>query len=92
MGCGNRRRKIFLTYYAVINRISGISTKHSDNGEIVVKPCNIAAGKTVILALYGGDKGNKLVEIQSREYTGTGSHIHTDQTLYTCKGYGLEQP
>ena len=65
--------KYFLTYYAVINRISGISTKHSDNGEIVVKPCNIAAGKTVILALYND---GKLVEMQkSSDYSETNREI-----------------
>lgn len=65
--------KYFLTYYAVINRISGISTNHSDNGEIVVKPCNIAAGKTVILALYND---GKLVEMQkSSDYSETNREI-----------------
>ena len=52
-----------------ITHLSGISARRSENGNIVVKPINIAAGKTVILALYDGDK---FVEMkQSNEYSET---------------------
>lgn len=73
IGDKNDGNEILTTYplcYKTIRYCSGINAKRSDNGIIVI-PLNIASGKTVILALYGGDKGNKLVEIQSREYTGT---------------------
>ena len=73
IGEENDGNEILTTYpllYKTIYYCSGINAKRSDNG-IIVTPLNIASGKTVILALYGGDKGNKLVEIQSREYTGT---------------------
>lgn len=50
-----------------VNHLSGISARRSENGNIVVKPINIDAGKTVILALYDGDR---FVEIQqSDEYS-----------------------
>ncbi len=56
-----------------INYISGISTKHSDDGKIVVKLINIDTGKTVIMALYDGDK---LAEMQlSSEYSETNREI-----------------
>lgn len=52
---------------AHINYCSGISAKRSDDGKIIVKPLNIAAGKIVILALYDGDR---FVEMQqSSEYS-----------------------
>ena len=56
-----------------ITYLSGISARRSENGNIVVKPINIAAGKTVILALYDGDK---FVEMQqSNEYSETKREI-----------------
>ncbi len=56
-----------------ITYLIGISARRSENGNIVVKPINIAAGKTVILALYDGDK---LVEMkQSNEYSETNREI-----------------
>ena len=56
-----------------ITCLSGISAKRSADGKIVVKPCNIDAGKTVILALYDGDK---FVEMQqSSEYSETKREI-----------------
>ena len=57
-----------------ITCLSGISAKRSADGKsIVVKPINIADGKTVILALYDGDK---IVEMQqSSEYSETKSEI-----------------
>ncbi len=56
-----------------IKPVRGISAKRSDDGKIVVKPCNIPAGKTVILALYDGDK---FVEMQqSSEYSETNREI-----------------
>lgn len=66
-----------------ITYLSGISTRHSENGNIVVKPINIAAGKTVILALYDGDK---FVEMkQSNEYSETNREITFIPTKpYTC--------
>lgn len=56
-----------------VNHLSGISARRSEKRNIVVKPINIAAGKTVFLALYDGDK---LVEIQqSGEYSETNKEI-----------------
>ena len=40
-----------------------------DDGKIIVKPIT-DTGKTVILALYDGDKGNRFIEIQSEIYNG----------------------
>ena len=66
-----------------ITYLSGISARLSENGNIVVKPINIAAGKTVILALYDGDK---FVEMQqSNEYSETNREITFISTKpYTC--------
>lgn len=66
-----------------ITYLSGISARRSENGNIVVKPINIAAGKSVILALYDGDK---LVEMQqSNEYSETNREITFIPTKpYTC--------
>ena len=66
-----------------ITHISGISARRSENGNIVVKPINIAAGKSVILALYDGDK---FVEMQqSNEYSETNREITFIPTKpYTC--------
>lgn len=57
-----------------ITCLSGISAKRSVDGKsIVVKPINIADGKTVILVLYDG---NKIVEMQqSSEYSETKREI-----------------
>lgn len=57
-----------------ITCLSGISAKRSADGKsIVVKPINIADGKTVILVLYDGDK---IVEMQqSSEYSETKREI-----------------
>ena len=57
-----------------ITYLSGISAKRSADGKsIVVKPINIADGKTVILVLYDGDK---IVEMQqSSEYSETKREI-----------------
>lgn len=57
----------YVLTYADISYLSGISAKHSADGKsIVVKPINIVPGKTVILALYDGDR---FVEMkQSSEY------------------------
>lgn len=56
-----------------ITTVRGISANRSDAGTIVVKPCNITVGKTVILALYDGDK---FVEMQqSSEYSETNREI-----------------
>ena len=57
-----------------ITCLSGISAKRSADGKsIVVKPINIADGKTVILVLYVGDK---IVEMQqSSEYSETKREI-----------------
>lgn len=65
-----------------ITPVRGISAKRSDDGKIVVKPCNIPAGKTVILALYDGDK---FVEMQqSSEYSETNREItFTPTKFYT---------
>lgn len=64
-----------------ITYLSGISARRSENGNIVVKPINITAGKTVILALYDGDK---FVEMkQSNEY----SEINREITFIPTKTY-----
>lgn len=57
-----------------ITCLSGISAKRSADGKsIVVKPINIAAGKTVIIVLYDGDK---IVGVQqSSEYSETKREI-----------------
>lgn len=60
--------KYILTYYAKITYLSGINAKCSDDGKIVVKPINIDAGKTVILAIYDD---NKFVGMQSEIYNDT---------------------
>ena len=54
---------------SIIHYCSGISAKHSDEGKIIVKPIT-DTGKTVILALYDGEKGNRFIEIQSEIYNG----------------------
>ena len=52
----------------IITYCAGINATLSDDGKsIAVKPINIAAGKTVILALYND---NKFVEMQSSVYNG----------------------
>lgn len=57
----------------IITYCAGIKITPSNDGKIVVKPCNIDAGKTVILALYDGDK---FVEMQqSSEYSETKREI-----------------
>lgn len=48
----------------------GITAMRNDDGTIKVSPNKIESG-TVILALYGGDKGDKLIEMQSEQYSGT---------------------
>ncbi len=57
----------------IITYCAGIKITPSNDGKIVVKPCNIDAGKTVILALY---EGGRLVEMQqSSEYSETNREI-----------------
>lgn len=66
----------------IITYCAGIKITPSNDGKIVVKPCNIDAGKTVILALYDGDK---FVEMQqSSEYSETNREItFTPTKFYT---------
>ena len=66
----------------IITYCAGIKITPSDDGKIVVKPCNIDASKTVILALYDGDK---FVEMQqSSEYSETNREItFTPTKFYT---------
>ena len=72
--------KYVLTNYAVINYLSGISAKRSADGKsIVVKPINIENGKTVILALYGGDK---FISVQFEKYDGKEITFETNN-VYT---------
>ena len=59
----------------------GINAKHTDVG-IVVRPINIDSGKTVILALYNGDK---LVGIQSKIYGGTEVTFETNEAYSELK-------
>ena len=54
---------------SIIHYCSGISAKRSDDGKIIVKPIT-DTGKTVILALYDGEKGDRFIEIQSEIYNG----------------------
>lgn len=61
--------------------LKGISAKRSDGG-IVVKPVNIANGKTVVLALYDGDK---LIEIKSGTYAGAEITFETDKNYTYAK-------
>lgn len=65
----------------IIKYCKGINVVPSDEGRrIVVRPINIESDKTVILALYDG---NKFIEIQSRIYGGTEITFTTDKA-YTC--------
>lgn len=58
--------------HKTIHYLSGISAKRTDDG-VAVELLNIDVGKTVILALYEGDK---LVEVQrSSEYGENGGKI-----------------
>ncbi len=61
--------------------INGISAKRSAGG-IVVKPVNIENGKTVVLALYDGDK---LIEIKSGTYAGAEITFETDKNYTYAK-------
>ena len=58
---------------SIITYCAGVKITLSDNGKIGVKPCNMAAGKTVILALYDGDKFVGMQ--QSSEYSETNKVI-----------------
>ena len=58
-----------------MNYCKGISAIHAD-GRAVVRPINIDSGKTVILALYSGDK---LVGIQSKIYDGAEVMFETNE-------------
>lgn len=62
------RGRNLLKYKNIYYR-SGIKATVSDDGKIIVEPINIEKMKTVILAFYNGDK---LVEMQSGRYDGTG--------------------
>lgn len=61
--------------------VNGISAKRSAGG-IVVKPVNIENGKTVVLALYDGDK---LIEIKSGTYAGAEITFETDKNYTYAK-------
>lgn len=65
----NEIRGSNLLEYKNIYYRSGIKATVSDDGKIIVEPINIEKMKTVILAFYNGDK---LVEVQSGRYNGTG--------------------
>lgn len=58
-----------------MNYCKGISAIHAD-GRAVVRPVNIDSGKTVILAIYSGDK---LVGIQSKIYDGAEVMFETNE-------------
>lgn len=65
----------------IIKYCKGINAVPSDDGRrIVVRPINIESGKTVILALYDG---NKFIEMQSSIYVGTEIPF-TTYKAYTC--------
>lgn len=62
----------------------GITATRNDDGTIEVSPNKIDSG-TVILALYGGDKGDKLIEMQSEKYSGTKITFTPTQTYTRAK-------
>lgn len=62
----------------------GITATRNDDGTIKVSPNKIDSG-TVILALYGGDKGDKLIEMQSEKYSGTKITFTPTQTYTRAK-------
>lgn len=66
-----------------ITRLSGISARFDSEG-IVVKPINIQSGKTVVLALYGGERGDILVELLP---SGDYSEAKTEITFKPTKEY-----
>ena len=62
----------------------GITATRNDDGTIEVSPNKIDSG-TVIFALYGGDKGDKLIEMQSEKYSGTKITFTPTQTYTRAK-------
>lgn len=65
---------------SVITYCNGVGIVRLSDGKLVVKPINIENGKTVILALYDGDK---FIEMQSKAYNGMEITFETNKT-YTC--------
>lgn len=66
----------------IIVYLKGIKAVRSDDGKIVVTPLNTDNGKTVILALYNG---NKLAEVHSQVYNGTQITFVPSKTYTTAK-------
>lgn len=70
-------------YTIKIVKFEGTKTTVSDNGkEFSVKPINIAADSTVVLALY--DNG-KFTEMKSEKYNGTDISFSTDKPYTNAK-------
>ena len=67
---------------SIITYCKGIKATRSADGKIVVSPINIESGKTVILALYSGDK---LIEMQSGIYDGTEVPFTPEKTYTYAK-------
>ncbi len=65
---------------SVITYCNGVGIVRLSDGKIVVKPINMENGKTVILALFDGDK---FIEMQSKVYDGTEITFETNKS-YTC--------
>ena len=66
----------------IIVYLKGIKAVRSADGKIVVTPLNTDNGKTVILALYNG---NKLAEVHSQVYNGTQITFVPSKTYTTAK-------
>lgn len=81
---------------SIIKYRAGIKAAFSDNG-ITAEPINIENGKTVILALYGGEKGDKFVEVQSKIYndteiTFTPTKDYTRAKVMVWESFGIMLP
>lgn len=65
---------------ALITYCSGISAKYANDGKIIIRPINTGSGKTVILALYDGDR---FIELQTEIYDGNEIEF-IPKKAYTC--------
>lgn len=67
---------------SIITYCKGIKAVQLNSGNIAVEPINTEKGKTVILALYNGDK---FVDMQFGIYNGTKITFETDKTYTHAK-------
>lgn len=67
---------------SIITYCKGIKAVQLNSGNIAVEPINTEKGKTVILALYNGDK---FVDMQFGIYNGTKITFETDKTYTRAK-------